>query len=1156
VKPSIFTPAVTAIIAVTAISAAQPQGLYNSGTLTIPKGGVLYVQGSVINANKNALNILNRGELHLTGDLVNEAGVLFRASSSGADTVGGASKKTSGGAVRFVGQDTQRIVQRGASQGVLLNDVYHSNHLMLQGGSINVVGGLHFNGAHHIFNGGHDVRLFEQDSINHDLCRGYLSGERNSSRLYGSGKLYAIANDAARWQQLDSLGLGGIPRKPNANIDAVRVVRADSVIQETGDGSLIRYFDITIYGSNTPVSSFAMAYLPSQQTAYNATEESLAIFQKNLSNTSISDRYRRLASRVNTATRQVTATEPVRLTAGQTSRFTVASTLCANPPRVSLGADVSVCHGNPVTLKAALSNYDHNNRGAYLYRWRHGEATESVTLDALQPGDSSSYAVEVEDRFGCRGWDTITVRCHPKPSIDSMVVGPRRLQCENQPVALYAAASGCEGEVRYSWKITKTDRTLERAMDSIWGAQLLREQLAPGGYAVSLTCTSAKGCVSERSASIAIEQMPTVSIACERKSEYTYELRNESQTYSGASGTRWVVNGRPVPEASATYLHTFGDTGLHAIRLVANGAACTDSTDMPLRVSAYGMPSFATQKETYCAGEQVEYANTSSITGVRASYLWRFGDGSISQERRPVKAYARAGAFTDTLVATFPDGAVKRATRTIRVNPVPRAGFDADSVHTCGVAYELTVRDAAACRWSTGSTASSITATQSGRYSVALTSPQGCTATDSLYVALSARVKIDVGGRYEACGSARLDAQNPGSTYLWSTGSTARTLEATQSGAYSVRVTQPNGCTDSASVTLAIHPLPDARLGSRSLTLCENSSITLAPAYAPENAYLWSTGSAEPALRVEQAGVYSVRVSNGACSSTDTVRVYALPAQQVSLGGNRFLCNAEPALFTLPTYLSASSVRWYKQGEGLVSEQASYVTAQPGVYSVQLTYPNGCTVGDSVRVEHADAGVYVDFLVASEAEVGDTLLLIDLSYPDVAHRTWTTSDGFTGSENPLYHAFYIPGDKIVTLTAGNEQCASQHSKRISIVDRNSGSGGGGNGSEADSIYLLPSDSAPTLHPKTAKYVEIEEVKVYPNPSSGTFYVEIKLSAAADMLIELYSVTGALIRQIPVRSAVEHTEPFSFANSQANLYMVLVKAGSERKTVKIFRATDH
>jgi PKD repeat protein len=1148
-------------VAVASLSAAtaQQQGLYNSGMLTISKGSVVYVQGNVVNANEQDINIINRGALHLTGNLVNEAGTLFRASSSGVDTANGESRKVSGGAVYFVGQDTQRIVQQKKSQGVLLNDTYHSNHLTLQGGDVNVVGGLHFNGTHHIFNGGNNIRLFEKDSIDHDLCRGYLSGERNSSRLYGSGKLHSITNSAAYWWQLDSLGVGGIPKEQYASIGAVRVTRTDSSVMEVGDGSLARYVDLTCYGGNAAVSGFSISYMASQKTAYADDEASFAIFQKNISDSDFNNRYKRMASSVDTIAKRVTAGDTVRLIGKQTSRFTVAGIVCSNPPRVSIGEDIDVCYGADVTLTARLANYAYDERGAYLYRWSNKETTEAITLRAPKPDSAYTYSVEVEDRYGCRGWDTITVRCHPAPRIDSMVVGPQATLCENLPVELYAKASGCAGDLRYRWSITKTDSAFELAKDSVWGAQRLWERLHPGAYSVHLTCTSEMGCASTGERSITVEKMPETLIAYERKSEYAYELKNESNTYSSAKGTLWLINGQPVERRESPYLHTFADTGAYTIRLVTNGLVCKDSADIPLHVMPYGAPAFVTPKSAYCTGERVQYENTSYITAPNVAYMWYFGDGSRSNEQRPTKVYALAGVYTDTLSATFSDGTEKRVARSIQVNPTPRAAFNVDSVHTCGSLYELAAGSNASYRWSTGSVAPSIIATQSGSYSVTLTSPQGCASTDSVYVLLNAKVKISLGGSRAACGSISLDAQNPGSSYRWSTGSVERTLVAEQSGRYSVRVEQANGCADSASVDISIHPLPDARLGSRSITLCENSSVTLAPTYSPENAYRWSTGSSEPWLKVEQAGVYSLSVSNATCSSADTVWVYTLPAERISLGGNRFLCNAEPTLFTLPEYLSVSSVRWYRQGAGQVSAQASYLAAEPGVYSVLATYPNGCTAADTATVEYSAAGVYVDFLVVSEAVVGDTLLLIDLSYPDVLQRTWRIDDGFSSSEKYLYHAFYLAGDKIVTLTAGNEQCTAQRSKRISIMegmpnsddddDDDSDSSGG----EADSVYLLPppSDSAAAgLRQKAATYVEIEEVKVYPNPAGETFYVEVKLSTVADMLIEVYSVGGALIRRIPVRGAREHTATLGIADRNTDLYVVRVRAGSEQKIVKV------
>jgi PKD repeat protein len=125
-------------------------------------------------------------------------------------------------------------------------------------------------------------------------------------------------------------------------------------------------------------------------------------------------------------------------------------------------------------------------------------------------------------------------------------------------------------------------------------------------------------------------------------------------------------------------------------------------------------------------------------------------------------------------------------------------------------------------------------------------------------------------------------------------------------------------------------------------------------------------------------------------------------------------------------------------------------------------------------VEHSAAGVYVDFLVASVAEVGDNLRHIDLSYPNVTHRTWTFSDGFSSSEQFFYHAFYLPGDRVITLTAGNEQCTSQRSKLVSIVEKGTitEENKSSNGNNSDSTQVLLPENPLQPGQTTAKYVEI------------------------------------------------------------------------------------
>jgi PKD repeat protein len=1141
---------------------AEPNfnGLYSRGVISISKGGTLYVHGNVVNASASELNIKNSGRLYLTGDLINEASTLFLKSSSGVDTVSDGltlvSQKTVTGAVYFVGCDTQYIEQRSSSQGILFNDIYHANHLSLKS-PINVVGGLHFNGTHHVFANSYDIRLFEKDTANDEMCRGYLSGERNSSRIYGSGKVISITNDASRWWQLDSLGVVGIPNDI-ALFGAVRVVRGNAATAEVGSGSLARYFDLTINNEakDVLVKDFTLKYMPSQLPygGSSVNEQAFAIFQKNLNPKDPSvhadyNYFKRMLSSVDVDRQQVRAEDSIRLFANKdTARFTIGYLECGtNAPQVSFGADRDVCSGQEISLFASIANYNRENRGEYLYTyaWKNNQYhDDTLQLSGLQPDSTYEYSVEVEDRFGCRGWDTVQIRCHPLPHISSMAVG-LAVQCESQPVALSAAATNGE---EFLWTIHRTD-SLRADMREVGDA--VSRTLPPGRYDIALKSTSDKGCTSDSSATITVEKMPQVAMNVNRVGELSYALHNQTRYFSETKGAAWSINGHTVGTGYSgnPYTYTFDSLGAYIVSLTASQAACADTLSQTLSIAPYGTPAFSTAKSAYCAGEPIQYADSSQIApdanGV--SYLWRFGDGASSNQKNPIKIYNTAGAYSDTLFVSFANGRTAFAARHIQIHPLPIVSFGStDSVFTCGSAYPLNAYSplAASYLWSTGGDSSTLLARQTGWYAVTLTTEQGCAATGSLYVALSSAMQIKLGEDRSACGAATLNAGNPGSTYLWTTGDTTQSIVVAQSGSYGVRVTQPVGCSDSAGVSLQLNPMPNASLGARNRALCTNSSLTLAPPQVPTHTYRWSNGTTAPSLTIDHAGTFSVTVSDGVCAASDTVVVATKPAAPIDLGADRFLCKNEPTEFAIPAYLEPNHIDWYRQGDGRVDTTRAFVTAEAGIYSAVVTYSNGCTASDTVRVEHSDLGVALDFLMASSAELGDTVVFIDLSSPDVIWRRWSFDNGFSSEwaagdgdsvENFwLEYAFYFTGQVEVTLTVSNGECEAQASKTITITEH----------------AETAADSAPSPQPQSMKYIEIEEVKVFPNPTKGEFEVAVKLSVEADVLVELYSMRGVRLRQVPVRRVTEHTASFNIYGLQPDVYVVLVRSGSERVAKKI------
>lgn len=145
------------------------------------------------------------------------------------------------------------------------------------------------------------------------------------------------------------------------------------------------------------------------------------------------------------------------------------------------------------------------------------------------------------------------------------------------------------------------------------------------------------------------------------------------------------------------------------------------------------------------------------------------------------------------------------------------------------------------------------------------------------------------------------------------------------------------------SITVLVLPIPAPNLGADD-SICAGSNIIL-DAGIPGLTYFWSTGQRTQTISVAAAGIYWVRVDNGACAGWDSIQVTILPNPHVELGPNRIFCpyldifeelkaNTGIAWFWLPTSDTTKNVR----------------VKQAGLYSVLAVQANGCTSSDSILV--------------------------------------------------------------------------------------------------------------------------------------------------------------------------------------------------------------
>jgi large repetitive protein len=191
-----------------------------------------------------------------------------------------------------------------------------------------------------------------------------------------------------------------------------------------------------------------------------------------------------------------------------------------------------------------------------------------------------------------------------------------------------------------------------------------------------------------------------------------------------------------------------------------------------------------------------------------------------------------------------------------------------------------------------------------GIYSVTVTDANGCSTSASVTItqpalALSASVSgTDVLCFGNATGAADLTV-NGGTApynYSWSNAATTEDLANLAAGTYTVTITDANGCSTTASVTITQPASGLTSSTTQTNVLCFGNStgaadLTVSGGTAPYN-YSWSNAATTEDLTGLAAGTYTVTITDAnGCSTTASVTI-TQPASGLTaaISGTNVLC--------------------------------------------------------------------------------------------------------------------------------------------------------------------------------------------------------------------------------------------------------------------------
>lgn len=685
-------------------------------------------------------------------------------------------------------------------------------------------------------------------------------------------------------------------------------------------------------------------------------------------------------------------------------------------PNLSFSATpVNICQGSTVSINNTSTS---TNGAINNWQWNFGngnisnQQNPSVTFNT--PGNFNITLIGTTTH-GCSDTIQRSITVNLLPTADA---GANTFVCIGNSVNLTASGGGT-----YLWSNGSTSQTISVA------------PVSAGYYYV--TVTNAAGCSRRDSVNVGIRSLPNANAGPDQS---ICPGGSVTLNATGGGTYQWSPGGATTPSISVSP----SSTTTYIVTVTGSNTCSRNDT---VRVVVNPLPiANAGPDRAIC------YGTTTSITANGGStYYWAHNGATAST------VYVNPVVTTSYVVtATNAAGCSARDTVNITINPSPTVN-GSNAFFCTGYSAVLNAGNPGQnYLWAPGGEATqNITVSSPGLYSVVVTNAFGCQGSGNFNVVEGGTGLNSTPVNVVSCQGTNvvLDAGNSGLNYQWSTGSNSQTINVSNSGSYSVTITDPSGCSTTFVNNVTLHPAPVVNFTGSSV--CYGSATTFnnlsTISSGTINTWNWTFGGGQlsnlqqPSVLFSAPGVYPVSliaVSGFGCtdSASGNVTVEASPLADFSAPQ---VCNGLPTAFTDLSSVAPGSVSsWsWNFGDGQLSaaQNPQHTYSSDGVYNVTLVVATiaGCadTLIRSVQVNPVPQPNFS----ASDVCEGDTVRFFNTSLMpngQISDLDWSFGDGFNSGLSDPVHVYAGSGTYSVTLTVGSDlSCFATKTQPVNVNER-------------------------------------------------------------------------------------------------------------------------